>query len=171
MTEPSEPLAEPPSGHRPLSAGLRRGTWLVALAVVAMLIVFIWASDAITLQGERTIYTAECQAGEWQGAHCTGRLVVGPRYRFRALMAHSEVLFWTVGASGPSHKFSDCTITDGRNWTCRPNADAGQTVTLHMSRGRPAPAAGDPTRAYHAVSKVHWWLLSQGLSPDSDALN
>ena len=43
------------------------------------------------MQGERTIYTVECQAGSWNGDRCSGQLVAGPRYRYRALPPHSEV--------------------------------------------------------------------------------
>jgi hypothetical protein len=171
MTDPTAPVPDAPHADGHHVAGMWRGTWLAAGCVVILLFAFIWASDAITLQGERTVYTAECSGGDWRGAHCTGRLTAGPRYRFRALKSHNEVLFWTVGVPGRSYKFEDCTITDGRNWTCRPNADAARTITLHMMHGQPSPAAGDPTLPYHAVSKAYWWLLSQGIAPDSDALN
>ena len=49
------------------------GWSMVVIAVVAMLSAIAWADDFITLQGERTVYTASCD-GQWQGKHCAGRL-------------------------------------------------------------------------------------------------
>lgn len=75
----------------------------IALLVLFCAVAFsAWSTDGMTLQGERTIYTAGCQQGGWQGSECSGQLAASQRYRFRALKAHSEVLFWTTGAGGPS---------------------------------------------------------------------
>jgi hypothetical protein len=60
-------------------------TWLFVIATLAVLAAMAWASDTVTLQGERTIYTVECRQGGWQGQHCSGRLAAGDRFRFRAL--------------------------------------------------------------------------------------
>ena len=88
--------------------------WIFIVIVVAGLCGVAWANDFVSLQGERTIYTAQCEQGSWNGKHCSGRLAAGPRYRFRALKAHREVIFWTVAvASEPSGKLTDCTIRDG----------------------------------------------------------
>src|SRR2546427_8730224 len=65
--------------------------WLFFALVLAGLCGVAWATDFITPQGERTVYTAECERGVWQGAHCTGRLAAGARHRFRALKSHKEV--------------------------------------------------------------------------------
>jgi len=51
--------------------------WLFFVLVLAGLCGVAWATDFITPQGERTVYTAECERGTWQGAHCTGTLVAG----------------------------------------------------------------------------------------------
>ena len=92
--------------------------------------------------------TARCLEGEWQANRCTGRLVASERYRFRALRAHHEVLFWTMGDKGPSGRYSDCDIVDGHNWSCKANADAARTITHQMTQGRHGkvglPAAGRP---------------------------
>jgi len=140
----------------------------VTLAVVGLLGGFIWASDAITLQGERTIYTVGCEQGVWQGSHCSGRLVAGERYRFRALYARGEVLFWTVGANEPSGKFTDCKARDGRNWSCKPNADASRSITLQMERGVAVHDHTGQVRSFHAVPKWRWILASYGMPMGND---
>jgi hypothetical protein len=128
-----------------------------------------WADDVITLQGERTVYTAGCQQGVWMGQRCTGQLVAAERYRFRALKARREVLFWTVGIDEPSGRFTDCQIQDGRNWRCNPTADAARTVTREMVRGRPAADASGLARPLHPVAKWRWWLLQWGISLGDEA--
>jgi hypothetical protein len=137
--------------------------WPIALAGVAVVAVFMWASDKITLQGERTIYTVNCRDGVWRGLDCTGHLVTSDRYRFRALRPHREVVFWTVGLAQPSGKFTDCDVTDGRNWICKPNADAARTITLQMSGGVAVPDPSARTQAFHAIAKWRWFLLQWGI--------
>ncbi len=139
------------------------------LAALAVLGFITWASDFVTLQGERTIYTVGCADGSWQGNHCTGRLIPAERYRYRALRAHQEVLFWTVGVAEPSSKFTDCTIQDGRNWTCKPNADASKSITLQMERGAAVHDETGQARSFHAVPKWRWMLAGYGVSTGSDA--
>jgi len=118
-----------------------------------------WATDFITADGESTVYTVECNRGVWQGKRCTGKLVAAERYRFRALKPHGEVLFWIVGSSEPSGKFTQCAIRGGRNWACKANADASRTITLEMSHGHPVVNPAANTRPFHAVSKLRWALL------------
>ncbi len=124
---------------------------------------FAWLNDKVTSQGERTIYTARCEQGEWQGNLCTGRLAPSERYRFRALKAHREVLFWTIGDNGPSGRFTGCDVVDGRNWSCRPNDDASRTITHEMTHGHPLPDAGVPTVPFHEIPKWKWMMLQVGL--------
>jgi hypothetical protein len=143
--------------------------WLFVLAALATVLAFVWASDKVTLQGERTIYTVDCRDCSWQGLHCTGRLVTGDRFRFRALKPHHEVVFWTVGAEDPSGKFTDCDIKDGRNWTCKPDSDAPRTITLQMSKGVPVPDSMGRVRAFHAIDKWRWFLLKWGIPIGNDA--
>jgi len=146
--------------------------WLAVVAILGLAVAMAWASDAITLQGERTVYTVDCVQGQWQGAICSGVLAAGKRYRFRALRAHNEVMFWTVGASDePSGKFSGCRVVDGRNWICPPSGDAALTITLQMERGAPVPGVSGKTRPYHAVTKWRWWLLRWGIPTGSSADN
>ncbi|MEO6363017.1 MAG: hypothetical protein ABIO71_07290 [Caldimonas sp.] len=138
--------------------------WIVVIAVVGSLLFAGWASDFITMQGERTIYTVDCAGGSWQGAGCTGSVVTGPRYRYRALKPHREVIFWTVGSTEPSGKFNECSIQDGRNWLCKVCPDAARSITLQMAKGVPVPGPDSVTRPFRAVSKWRWLLLQRGLT-------
>ena len=122
-----------------------------------------WASDVVTLEGERTVYTAMCDRGAWQGPQCKGNMAAGARYRFRALRAHGEVIFWTAGESAPSAKYTDCTINDGRNWTCKTNADSVRTITNAMVHGRPVPKTAVATLEFHQIPKWEWAASSIGI--------
>ena len=145
-----------------------RRVWAFVILLLAALIFSAWASDFITMQGERTVYTVECRGGSWQDDRCSGNLVAGNRYRYRALKPHNEVIFWTVGASDRSGKFDDCAIKDGRNWafSCKPGSDAARSITLVMSEGVPVPGPPGVTLPFRAVSKWRWLLLERGFSSD-----
>ena len=139
--------------------------WAFVIALVAALGFAAWASDFVTMQGERTIYTVDCADGSWQGDRCSGRVKAGTRYRYRALKPHNEVIFWTVGTNEPSGKFEDCKIQDGRNWVCHVCADAARSITLQMAHGKPVPGADASTavtKPFRAVSKWRWLLLQRG---------
>jgi hypothetical protein len=132
-------------------------TGLIALLALAGL--FAWLNDFITLQGERTIYTVECEGGPWNGDTCAGRLVAGSRYRFRALRIHDEVLFWRVGVREQSGRLAGCNIQDGRNWQCPPGAEAARSITLVMDHGEAVPGPVGTTLAFHPVPKWRWLFL------------
>ncbi len=136
--------------------------WLLVVFLLVALGFAAWASDFLTLQGERTVYSVDCQGGAWQGDRCTGTLVAGPRYRYRALKRRKEVVFWAAGIDEPSGKFTDCNIHDGRNWVCQPNADASRSVTLQMAEGMPVSGPPGVTRPARAVTKWRWLLLDLG---------
>lgn len=144
-------------------------------ASVLLLIIFVslgfvaWATDTITLKGEWTVYTVACEGGSWQGNRCGGKFVPSKLYRFRSLKAHREVLFWTAGGQEPSGKYSECKISDGRNWFCSANADAERTITHHMVHGRPLPDPEVPTISFHEVPKWRWGLMQLGIPAGSDA--
>ncbi|MEO8311330.1 MAG: hypothetical protein ABI520_09180 [Caldimonas sp.] len=142
--------------------------WAFVFVVLAALGFAAWASDFITMQGERTVYTVDCANGAWTGDSCSGQVVAGTRYRFRALKPHGEVIFWTVGTAEPSGKFSECTIRDGRNWVCKVCADASRSITLQMAQGVPVPALPAVTRPFRAVSKWRWLLLRRGFTAGND---
>jgi hypothetical protein len=147
-----------------------RRVWALVILVLAALVFAAWASDFITLQGERTVYTVECHDGVWADDVCSGYVVAGHRYRYRALKPHHEVIFWTVGAKERSGKFDDCAIADGRNWVCKPDSDAPRSVTLEMSGGVPVPGPTGVTLPLRAVSKWRWLLLGRGLSSHQPVL-
>jgi hypothetical protein len=134
----------------------------VWLPILVLLAVDMWLSDFITLQGERTIYTVGCQNGEWKGNACSGHLVAGPRYRFRALRPHREVLFWTVGSQQSSGRFTACEIRDGRNWRCEPGPGAHDTITLEMLHGFAVHDGMGRVQGFHASTKLRWLLLRWG---------
>ena len=142
--------------------------WVIVAAVLAALGFAAWASDFVTMQGERTIYTVDCVNGTWQGDHCAGKLTAGIRYRYRALKPHSEVIFWTVGTKEPSGKFEDCTIQDGRNWVCKICPDAARSITLRMAQGVPVTDTPQVTRPFRSVTKWRWLLLERGFTTDRD---
>ena len=149
---------------------LRQLRWL-AVSILVLMVYFVWTTDKITLQGERTVYTVTCGSGGngstgttgmWDGKRCTGELDAGPRYRYRALKARGEVLFWVVGANEPSSKLTDCTIVDGRNWTCPVTVDADKSITLALTGGDALTNTAWPTRPFHGVSKMTWIFLEIG---------
>ena len=139
-------MALPEALHQPPDIRI----WPAMLVAASILAIMAWAGDVVTLQGERTVYLVDCVQGRWQGQRCNGTLSAGDRVRFRALKAHREVLFWTVGAKGPSQKFDDCAIDDGRNWVCTLGADAPAAIAHAMVRGRPVLDPSDQ-RPLHAV--------------------
>lgn len=139
-------------------------SWMVVLLILAMAGIAIWAADIVNLQGERTVYTARCDMGKWEGNQCSGKLVAGERFRFRALKAHREVFFWNVGvASDPTGKFTGCEVSNGRNWVCKPNANGPKSITLEMAHGKPVRDASGQTRPSYPVSKFTWTLLDFGI--------
>jgi hypothetical protein len=130
---------------------------------MAILAAFVWSTDSITLQGERTIYTARCDRGAWAEDRCTGKLEAAERYRYRAIKAKNEVVFWVVGSAEPTGRLAPCAIEDGRNWSCQAGGDAYRSITLEMRRGFAVPNAQGDTRAFHAISKARWYLLRYGV--------
>lgn len=143
--------------------------WILVIVFLALFGVWIWSTEAITLQGERTVYTVDCQHGDWRGRRCTGELAAGDRYRFRALKSHREVLFWRLGIAEASSKMENCDIGDGRNWVCTPRAGDSPSITLEMRHGQPLADLSGRTRSFHAVEKWRWWLLRWGVGAGSDA--
>jgi len=142
--------------------------WVIIAAVFAALGFAAWASDFVTMQGERTVYTVDCVDGTWQGDRCAGRLSAGVRYRYRALKPHGEVIFWTVGTKEPSGKFDDCEIQDGRNWVCKICPDAARSITLRMAQGAPVSDYPAVTKPFRSVSKWRWLLLERGFTANRD---
>lgn len=148
---------------------LRIGLSLIGLiAVIALL---IWASDRITMQGERTIYSVKCEGGTWQGNLCTGKLVAGERYGFRVSKLRSEVIYWVRGTSEPSGKFGNCEVIDRDNWSCRMEAGQKPSITAEMKKGRPTRTADGGMIPFHDVPKWKWWIIDVGIPGFSRVLN
>jgi len=143
--------------------------WFAALLVVTALVVAAWASDKISYEGERTIYSVRCERGAWEGWRCTGNLVAGDRYRFRASKSRQEVLYWIVGSSTPSGKYTGCKVVDRGNWTCAEAVGQVPTITHEMVNGRPTRVESGTTLPFHAVPKWQWWLLDVGFHATSNA--
>lgn len=152
---------------QPRYAKAMRG--LLLAAGVGLVCILIWASDQITLEGERTIYTVTCDQGSWDGLRCKGRMVAGDRYRYRALKNRNEVIFWIVGSPTPSGKYSDCSIRNRGNWSCNATAGPRQSITLEMMNERATHAPAGLALPFHAISKWKWWILHAGLSPFTEA--
>jgi len=137
--------------------------WFAVAFVLMALAIMIWASDKISYEGEHTVYSVRCERGVWEGWRCTGRLVAGDRYRFRASRSRQEVLYWIVGSSGASGKYTDCKVADRGDWACTEAVGQPPTITHEMVKGRPSRDAGGTALPFHAVPKWQWWLLDAGV--------
>jgi hypothetical protein len=133
------------------------------LVIVGALGVFIWSSDRITLEGQRTIYTVTCEHGDWDGLRCSGRLAAGDRYRFRSSRSRNEVAYWIAGSAAPSGKYTDCNVTDRDFWSCKPQAGEPPSITHELSDGRPVQRVAGVDLPFHAVTKWKWWVLRMGI--------
>jgi hypothetical protein len=143
--------------------------WFVALFVVTALAIVIWASDKISYEGERTVYSVRCEQGVWQRWRCTGRLAAGDRYRFKASKSRQDVLYWVVGSSAPSGKYTDCKVADRGNWTCAQPVDQPPTIARAMVNDRPTRDESGTMLPFHAVPKWQWWLLDVGVHVTKNA--
>ena len=135
---------------------------IVALLLIA--IGLVWASDRITLQGERTIFAVNCEAGQWDGDRCTGTLVPGERYAFRASNSRREVLHWIRGSQSPSGKYSDCSVKDRDNWSCELRIDQRPFMTRAMVNGVLTNVCAQAAGSFHWVEKWKWWVLRLGIA-------
>jgi hypothetical protein len=136
---------------------------VAAVVVVVAFVAYVWASDRITFQGERTIYTVNCAGGSWQAKLCTGRLVPAERYTFRVSRSRQEVLYWIVGSRAPSGKYTDCHVESRSNWSCNVRAGEPLTITYEMKSDKPLHGAEGLAIRFHAVPKWKWWALRYGV--------
>ena len=135
----------------------------ISLVGVVVVIIAIWASDKIGWEGERTVYTARCEGGNWLDGHCTGRLVPSDRYRFRASRSRQEVMYWIVGSRVPSATYRDCTVKDRGTWSCNVGTNQPHTVTHEMINGKPEARETGSGDSFRTVPKWEWWLLRLGV--------
>ena len=142
---------------------------IFALTITALLGLIFWASDKITLQGERTIYTVNCEQGVWENLRCTGKMTAGDRYRYRASKSRREVTFWIAGSSTPSGKYTDCNVKNRDNWSCNTTPDVAPSITHEMKNERATHGPGVTTVPFRAVPKWKWWLLRAGIAPFDEA--
>jgi hypothetical protein len=140
-----------------------RGLFILSLLVVAALMIFIWASDRITMEGERTVYTVSCEQGAWEGLRCTGRMAAGDRHRFRASRSRHEIVYWIAGSSKPSGKYTECDVTDRDRWTCKAREGDPPSITHAMEDGRPVQPPGVSNAPFRAVTKWKWWAIYAGI--------
>jgi hypothetical protein len=143
--------------------------WIAFILGFGGLAFLLWGSDQITLQGERTIYTAACESGAWNGLHCTGRLAPADMYRFRSSRARNEVAYWIAGSTAPSGKLTACKVKDRDNWTCNIQADQPPSIAYELARGRPTSHGSGATLPFHGVTKWKWWALNVGIPGITEA--
>ena len=148
--------------------GTRRGSRVIrTLSIVlsvALVAALLWGSDRITMQGERTIYTVDCEGGTWNGRVCTGKLTPSKRYAFRASQARQEVIYWIRGSTTASGKYPECKVVDRDNWSCKAVGDGPPgTIACEMARGHPTPAGKEHMLPFHSVPKWKWWLMDVGV--------
>lgn len=142
---------------------------ILGFLFVAIVVVALWASDRITLQGERTIFTVKCEGGSWQGRHCTGNMLPGEQYAFRASHKRNEVIYWVRFSNAPSGKFTDCMVKDRDNWSCNVQLDQKPALTFEMVKGKPTRGGEGISMPFHNVAKWKWWLLDAGIHAFHDA--
>lgn len=142
-------------------ARLTHGAIGVAVLLGA-LATFAWATDAVRISGVRTIYTAKCTLGMWEGDHCFGRLVAGPRYRFDIDAATRQVRFSSSDDPAIRGEYSNCLVTDEANWSCEPSAQS-PTIAHQMVSGHPVADPQLPTAPLREIQKWRWLLLSIGV--------
>jgi hypothetical protein len=111
---------------------------------------------------EEHVYMAKCTLGKWEGNHCFGRLVAGPRYRFEIDAATKDVRFWSSDAPAIRGEYSNCQVTDGANWSCDPSAHS-PTIAHQMVDGHPVADPQSQPEPLREIQKWRWLLLSIGI--------
>jgi len=150
------------SSRNRASNDLMGKVWTFLILVLAGFVLLAWASDRITLQGERTVYTVNCEGGSWEGLRCSGHMVAGMRHRFRASRRRSEVLYWVADSPATSGKYTDCRVVDRDNWACEEHSGQPAAAAQEFSHGRPLIHRGASGVQVRAIAKWKWWALRAG---------
>jgi hypothetical protein len=130
----------------------------LALAVLGLAAI-AWLTDFFSLQGERTIYTADCAGGAWVGDICSGAPHAGDRYTFRAFKDRREVTVKRLGSTDEEHRMTNCSVVSGRDWSCGADARSVKSVVYTMVHGQAAEPA-QVSRSTRCVSKLRWLTLA-----------
>jgi hypothetical protein len=136
---------------------------IVTVLVMVGVSAFVWSTDRITFQGERTVYTVTCERDMWEGSRCASKLGAGARYTFRASRSRQEVLYWVVGSKTPSGKYANCQVENRGNWTCMVGTEQPRTITVEMKDDRPTHVGDGVTPQLRAVPKWKWWAIFYGV--------
>lgn len=128
------------------------------LGVIALMVALIWASDRITLQGERVLYAVTCSGGEWRGNVCDGHLEPAQRYAFRASPRRGEVVSWIIGSSAASRTYAGCEVRNRDQWVCPLQTGGGTTAQLEMLKGKTRCSGTAAAASVHIVPKWSWYL-------------
>jgi len=139
------------------------------VVLCAVLAIALWASDQITLQGERTLYSANCERNAWVGSHCVSKLVPAKRYAFRGSTTRQEVTYWIRGSKEPSGKYTRCHVVNRDNWRCELQPGEESTVLRELEGGRPVASASSTIGTIHGVSKWKWFGMTLGIPWITDA--
>jgi hypothetical protein len=67
--------------------------------------------------------------------------------------------------------FTDCTVNDRDNWSCRIPTGPSATAICAMVRGTPTPGCRFGGVAFHDVPKWKWWAMRAGVTLFTDARN
>jgi hypothetical protein len=144
----------PTAQARSLNRGLR---WAAAIACMA-LAVALWASDRVTLQGQRILYLGSCVHGDWEGERCTGTLVPAAAWVFESSKRRHEVVHWTRGSDAPSVTYRGCEVRDRDNWMCPADPNGSHASAVEMRSGRIVGGLPGVSTPIRAIPKWKWWL-------------
>ena len=66
-------------------------------------------------------------------------------------------------------KYTDCTVKDRGNWSCKVSLDKTPSITREMANDKATHDQTGRLRPFHAVPKWKWWLLRAGFPGLSEA--
>src|SRR5512138_1166253 len=142
--------------HRRINVAL-----LSALALALLFLAAVaWLTDFFSLQGERTVYTADCVGGAWVGDRCSGSVHPGDRYRFRAFKDRREVTVKRLSSREDERTMTNCNVVSGRDWSCSGDGQSMKSIVLTMAHGEAVAEPAQSSKSTRCVSKFRWLALS-----------